>query len=101
MIEHPDEIDPSVLVHDYILTVLIRDPGVQAINKDGSRTELVPSALSLMWNKVPLVGDPDNCEHALSVCSQCADDWNIDYYVRITDLNGETIWQSYDCPPAG
>ncbi len=87
---------PSFSVDDITFEVLLRDPSGEL--PDG--TALVPDAAALSWSKVPLVPDPAACEHAETVCSECADDWGIDHFCRVS-VAGRLVWASDDAPPAG
>lgn len=96
--ESPDEINPAYIAPSNIVCeLLLKDPSVAQINEDGSHTELMPDAKWLTWAPVPVIADPENCRHTFSVCSECADSWGEDHYIRFW-MDGHMIWRSPDHP---
>lgn len=80
--EGPEDVDPAHLAVDSRCELLLKDPGSFQIAADGDRIELAPDPRWLTWAPVPLIADPAHCAHGFTVCSDCADEWGSDYYVR-------------------
>lgn len=86
-------VDPDRLTVD----LLLKNPSVAVIEPDGTRTELAPDPRWLDWSTVPLIADPQTCEHVETLCAECADSWGIDYYMKIS-VDGRVVWTSPDMP---
>lgn len=49
----------------------------------------------MTWDEISLVPDPADCEHGETACAECADQWAIEYFVRIRE-DGNVIYASPD-----
>ena len=99
--EGPDEINPEWLVpaEEVRIQLLLKHPESYRTDDDGKVLEdsLEVDPKWLNWSGVPLVRHSENCGHTFSVCSECADTWGIDYFMRIF-YHEELTWMSPDHP---
>jgi hypothetical protein len=98
-----DKIDPAYLALEWRCDMLLKDPSSYIMAEDTNvKVWLVPDKRFLEWSETPLVTDPEHCPHTFSVCSECANSWGQDYWIRFIDIaTGTQVWISPDHPDHG
>ena len=95
--EGPDEINPAFLHKTVTAELLLRDPSSWTVEDDGTRTVNVPDARWLEWSGVPFLTYYTDCKHGFSVCTECMESWQQDYYLRLIE-NGVVTYITPDHP---
>lgn len=92
------EYDPADVAPHCRSYVLLRDPATWITTGAGTAALCPGDPMLWEWQSVPVIGNPDRCEHGSTICYECVPTWNDDWFIVLKADNESPLFLSKDFP---
>ena len=92
------EYDPADVAPGCRAYGLLRDPSLTVPTGAGTSALCPGDPSAWSWQSIPLIADPDRCEHGSTICYGCVCTWNLDWFIVLKKDDEDPLFLSKDFP---